>query len=220
VDLSADGRRALTRDFPFPHGPGTVQVWDTATGKQLASTRGQVNQSLTGAFFYPDSQRVVLARGGINQQQSLALWDPRNGSRKPYLDLERLPTAQKSGLGVGPARLSADGELLAFHYRQAVILVHTRSGNPRRVVNLGTLTMSGLDVRPDGQYFLCAGGASQDRKPIDCFTHIVSVKTGREVCRLSWPTNIFYHALFTADGRQILASAHDELMLWQLPKLE
>jgi WD40 repeat protein len=216
VRLSADGKRALSLDCPWGKGPGAAYLWDTATGEVLASVPGKEKSAVHGALFYPDDRRVLLSRGTFGQKPDLTLWDPVTGQERPYL----VPKPDMNPEPIGRIVLSGDGERLVYYCKHALSLVRTRGARVLGEVDLETYTSSGLDLRADAQYCLCVGGASEARRLLDCFIHVISCKTGREVCRMSWPTAAFDNALFTPDGRHVLSSAHNELLLWELPKLE
>jgi WD40 repeat protein len=220
VALSADGKLALTRDLPFIKGRGDVYVWDTATGEQVANTHGSAESPLTAAAFFPDNRQILLATEAMKLQVSIDLWDPMTNARRPFMRANPISKGLPGRTRISQMLLSGDGERLVFPFAGAVAVVQTRQGLPVRLVNVETLTRSGFNLRPDGQYCLCCGGASTAGKLFDCFLHVISLKTGREVCRVTYPSAPIYQGAFTYDGRHVLSCTNSELMLWELPKLQ
>jgi hypothetical protein len=87
IDLSEDGERALIiYPLDFKRGPGKVFVWDTTTGKELASLVGEPKLRIISARFFPDSRRVLVSKvGHVPGRGGLWLWDPEKGTVQPYL---------------------------------------------------------------------------------------------------------------------------------------
>jgi hypothetical protein len=213
VALSADGSRAVTVERDVLSGPGTVRLWDTAAGQELACQTGTPDSHILRARFFRDDRRVLLTRGWHRQKAGLTLWDPAANQEQQYFDSNQDRNAE----ALGGLAVSADGEQLLVRVRWSLVVLETRTAKPLREIAVQALTHAGVALSADGQLGACYGGGSTGGRMIDCFAHVFATETGREVCRLRHPSAAFSGAAFTADGRHLLSAAGKELQYWELP---
>jgi WD40 repeat protein/tRNA A-37 threonylcarbamoyl transferase component Bud32/Flp pilus assembly protein TadD len=127
--FSLDGQQLALINFDF-----TVNVLDTATGKELVTLSGHID--VNNVVFSPDKQRLVSLSFLGN---SARLWDAVSG--------KELVTIQKAG----PAAFSADGLRLAAPSDNTIILYDTFTG--KELVSLAghASRVHTVAFSPDGQ---------------------------------------------------------------------
>lgn len=110
VDLSADGRRALTA------GAGVAVLWDAETGRELRRF-GRPGEFVAAASFWPDARRVLVA----GPDGSARVYDAATG---------KLSRAYQTAFGkLAAAAGSRDGRRLALSDGSAaVLLVDAKTG--------------------------------------------------------------------------------------------
>ena len=91
------------------HGNDAQQVYDIASGKEIATYTGHDNIVLATAFS-PDG-RWAATGGGDNQE--IHLWDPHSGKPRPGPDGKPLRLAGQ-GQPVWAAGFSADGRRIGW----------------------------------------------------------------------------------------------------------
>jgi len=137
VDLSADGRRALTA------GAGVAVLWDARTGSELRRF-GRPGEFVSAASFWPDARRVLVA-------------GPDGSARVYDASTAKLARAYQTAFGrLAAAAGSRDGRRLALSDGSAaVLLVDARTG--------GTTMLSSdepvarLAFSPDGSRLAASG---------------------------------------------------------------
>ncbi|HLW66865.1 MAG TPA: protein kinase, partial [Gemmataceae bacterium] len=184
--ISPDGKR-LAIGSPYPEN--CVSLWDTATGKIVATLRGHTN-AIAALAFSPDSSRLASA----STDQTARLWDSQTG--RPVATLRghtmALMQAAFSPDGRFLATSSADNTIrqwdletgeVALHFRGHEDAVHTMAYSPD-----GTTLITGSD---DGTVRLWDTDSRLSR----------TVLRGH--------TSFVYDLAFHPDGRQIASSAWD-----------
>lgn len=83
VALSPEGKTFVTALMPRSNRSGRVIIWDIQTGEILQNwaipkTHINFNCSL---FFDPSGQRLVLAGGSVEDEQSVLMWNVQTGNR-------------------------------------------------------------------------------------------------------------------------------------------
>src|SRR5262249_26963080 len=169
--------------WTFPRGPGTVWLWEAATGKELATLTGTPASGIRNARFAPDGERVLLSRGDFRQQVGLHLWDPRNGREELFLDTKQDVNTEP----VSAWALSPDGRRVLLRFRRTLLLADARTGAALRRVEVETLTMRRVGFSPDGRLGFCCGGASQGGRPRDWFFHPLHLGNRRGVWGIPSP---------------------------------
>jgi WD40 repeat protein len=127
----------------------TIELWDTAKGRKLATLQARRGM-FTSMAVSPDGKYLTTAEGDF-EQAALCHWDPRTG--------ERLKEYPQEGRWIYSLSYSADGKTLAWMMRAGRDRVLVRSDPqtgtergrftlPRGAVNLPRLS-------PDGRLLVC-----------------------------------------------------------------
>jgi WD40 repeat protein len=205
VALAGDGKtlatwgQSLGRGQPNPDIPRTVQLWDTATGKELKKVLadGYVNS----AALSRDGKQLAIVEGAA----TLSIWDVETGAVAHRLAARR---------GTAQLQYSPDGKLLAATTRDgavqlwdvpAYLRIGMASGpaGSLAVPNLGSVSLAFL---PGGKV-RALGGSS-------VALHLWEVPSGRVLTPQDGHTSAVTAVRFSADGRKVISAANDGLRFW------
>jgi WD40 repeat protein len=192
--LSPDGRLLGARKIEA--GQGTLDVFEVATGRQLARL------SLPPSSFSFDRDGTLYCHGSDGR---LLCWSAPDG------DWRALPARPQQ-----PFALSPDGGRTAslVSGAGAVRLLDTRTGRQISEHRLPGLAASQPGFAPDGRVFMIVCPRSW-QGPATLFDVLAERET--EV-RGPWPSCMTSGALtFSPNGRAVAESAAAELLAWPLP---
>src|SRR5262249_11766288 len=111
VAFSPDGRLLASCDGRWNRRePGTVKIWDLATGREVATCLGHTDDVFQVAF-HPDGRRIASA----SRDGTARLWDPSTGAQLAVL---RAPHGAVLSVAFSP-----DGQRLATGYGHGPVVV-------------------------------------------------------------------------------------------------
>jgi RNA polymerase sigma factor (sigma-70 family) len=227
VVWSPDGRLMASRATRTERKPGgdedaldwysTVQVWDAATGKEVASLGELKNSGLVAFGFAPDGATLAVSYfRQIEEGARIELWDARKGELKQTLPMDY-------GRVVPRFAFAPDGKALAVLYAGEKDRDRTKDGLQggvcwfdlargqavRRVRWHKHLAIS-LAFAPGGK-LLATGGSQHDND-----VRLWDVAGGKEVRVLE--AGAIVHALAFAPDGKLLASAQGDgrVVLWDV----
>jgi WD40 repeat protein len=195
--FSPDGKRLVT-----VASENTAQIWDTATGKQVAILKGH-QAPLWLADYVPDGSRIVTT----SADGTARLWDATTGEQVRIFQGHRGPVLD--------AAISPDGRLLATASADSTAKLWRMETGAELVTLRGhTQSLCCIRISPDGSRIITAS--------TDATARLWDVQTGKQLA-------IFKHTpqgmsaiagqsvviRFSPDG-QVVASAHDNnaIRLW------
>jgi WD40 repeat protein len=167
----------------------TVRLWDTASGKRLATLEGHTDWVWAVAFS-PDGKALASA----GRDGSVRLWDLERNK-------ERANLTGHDG-AVRCVQFSADGKRLASGGEDHTLrLWDAATGKPQGTLNGHTASVYAVAWSPDGKS-LASGGA-------DRLVKLWDAETGKERASLNDHAGAVWSVAFTADGK-VLATAGAE----------
>ncbi|NUQ63640.1 MAG: caspase family protein [Pirellulales bacterium] len=192
--LSADGRRLLTG--AREHTPAAL--WDTASGRQLASFYDDNDWPSDAVAFTPDGRRVVLG----TWNGPILVRDVETGK-----EIHRLRGHSE---GVFALAVSADGTRVATASDdQTVRLWDIAAGNELRCFQGHTDNVIAVAISPDGRYVLSSSS--------DNTVRLWDAGSGNEIRQYAGHSLWAASVSFSPDGRYVLAGACDNTaVLWDL----
>jgi WD40 repeat protein len=207
--LSQDGKMMMTwgvfydrnnNNNPNPENHnGTVQLWDTTTGKEKAKLKSET-YNIFACKFSPDEKRAVTAGNGVIQ-----IWDLATGKSE-----KRFASRASQGSQI---TFSHDGKILAAaSNRDSTIQTWEIASGKRLGTYEGppqTIT-SGMVYRADGE--LIAWGLSGS------LIHVWEVASGKRLTPSSGHSAPISGLLFAEGGKTLVSTAHDGKMLTWDPK--
>jgi WD40 repeat protein len=168
---------------PAEGGGGTVQVWDSRTGKPLLTLTGH-RGAVTGVAYSPDGTRLATA----SLDRTARLWDARTG--QPLLVLEG-HTGRVWGVAFSP-----DGTRLATAGSDgAARLWDARTGQPLLALPGLRAAVMGVAFSPDGTHLATACG--------DKTARVWDARTGEQVRELKGHVNAVLSVAFSPDGTRL-----------------
>jgi WD40 repeat protein/DNA-binding SARP family transcriptional activator len=190
VAYSRDGKQ-----FATGGADGSVRIWDSATGKPLATLTGH-SAMINYVAFNPDGSRLATA----SDDGTAKVWDPRSGK-------EILTFRGHDGF-VTVAKFSPDGKQLVTAGEDGTIrLWEADSGKALHLIRGHSQIIRDLSVSPDGSR-LVTGSDDQTARVWD-------TNTGRSVITLSGHTGPVYGVDYSPDGKYIATVSEDgTVKLW------
>ncbi len=207
---------------------GTAQIWDAATGANLARFVGHEGR-LDGASFSPDGSRVVTA----GSDGTARIWDTASSAQTLVLqhgdrvtdavfspdgaqvltsagdDTLHLWNASngaevrtfKGAGAVGGIAFSPDGSLVAAPGDEAARVFDVASGEQVAVLQGHVGLVESASFSPDGAFVVTAG--------LDRTARVWDLDGGTEVLVLRGHEGGVSRAVFSPDGRRIATASHD-----------
>ena len=191
--LSQDGRTLASG------GDGTIQLWDTDTGRFLSLLRGHTGKVWNLSFLADGS---VLASGGADN--TIRLWDTNSADQLLSISTEY------TGRGFALA-FSADGSVLASGSPDGLIhLWNARNGHLRSTLIGHTGGITTLIFSSDGRT-LASGG-------LDNTIRLWNARTHHQVLTITEHTDIVHPLAFSPDGTILASASRDKtLRFWDIP---
>ena len=193
IAFSPDGSKLATG---ARHGTWTVQVWDTTTGKELATMDGDIDWVFT-LVFSADGKTLAGAGGGATFQ--FYIWDVNTGREVSNF------IGQQDSINGGGLIVSPDHRFVASAGGNKVFLWDTRTGKRKHTVEGDTDLAWTLAFSPDSKTL--AGGYETIR--------LWDTETGDELSELKGHTRLVRSLAFSSDSK-ILASGDSsgKIILW------
>ena len=185
----ADGKQLATGDFN-----ATIALWDTATGRQFASSRVQSKREgpLNVTYAADGSRLVSWCRE--NGSGSSRLWDTTTG--KQIAVLEEFAEIRRA------AAVSPDGKQVAVTFSEFVRLYDAGTGHPIAALGPHEARVSNIVYSPDGKRIASYGfGAASSG------IRLWDGVTGKEVALLRGHSLDPANMIFSPDGSRLLSGS-------------
>jgi serine/threonine protein kinase len=207
--FSPDGCILAAEGIPSPKGReeagdwfhGTVNLWDTATGRVRATLPGPL--PATAIAFAPDGQLVAVAGSG-----SFGLWNPETGESRGILKIG-LANYGIVAMAFAPrsqilAAVSTDSNVLLWDVERQQTTGLLRPWHKTRRVAFS----------PDGKLLAAAGGILRG------FITLWDVATGSERIVFQAHRGDVTTLVFAPDGQTLASAGRDKMVrIWSLPAL-
>lgn len=175
VAFSTDGSRIATGE-----GTGLVRIWETATGKQLASLYGHT-QAVNRVAFSPDGRQAASA----SDDKTARLWN----IEKKEIILEITQHVQ----GVTGVAFSPDGKTLATTSLDFHVMLWNTSSGERMKDMVARAAVYDVGFFPDGKKLLTGGG--------DSAIQMWDAENGVNIDTLANTTTVIHELKISPDGR-------------------
>jgi WD40 repeat protein len=152
---------------------GTAKVWDTATGKEIASLRVP-NRLIHGLAFAPDGKTLATGVGYYDTPGAVWLWDVPTGKLRTALDGHAGP--------VRAVAFSGDGKLLASGDEKGIVKIWDPAEGKERASFPTTMysdPVLALAVTADGKTLATGTGGQYGRVKIWDVTGLLPAKAGK-----------------------------------------
>jgi WD40 repeat protein len=202
VALSGDGKILATwsQHLGLKGGPDLkrsrlVQLWDTATGKEL-KTIEIAGYKLLAVALSPSGEQLAVVEG---RNATLSLWEVASGK-----NLHRLPVRRTSGSLLA---YSPDGKRLAVGDDEGAVQLFEAATGKRLGMGVGpTCSVEGIAFLADDKV-LAAGSRSQA-------LHLWEVPLGHVLTPREGHTTPPTSVAFNPDGKSVLSAASDGIQVW------
>jgi WD40 repeat protein len=203
-----------------------IRVWDTATGKKLATFKGHTGSYISSMAFSPDGKTLAYASllsGNKKELKDklgeLKLWDVAAGREKS--------SPGKQPFGAFHLRFTPNGKALTFFG----VVVETRAGKEVlsvderrwdtttgkiRITRKKWLTLKQADLGIT--FALTADGKTLVIGQLDGALTLWDVDKGKRLARFKGHKGLVYSVAFSPDGKT-LASGSEKVHLWDVAKL-
>jgi WD40 repeat protein len=212
VALSPDGSRVAVTTTTAPNEGGwsssTLQVWETATGREILSRRGLRTEDVFVAAFSADGRHVFINPGLVVDGDVRIVWlDVQSGKEAATLKLGN--RMLRGGGGSRDGKLLAlahrDGETTAVSVWQVERILRGENPDPdANVTGLGG-DVTRIDFSPDGRRMLTSG---------DGGVKLWDLASGHEVLALKADGAMTGQAYFSPDGHTIWGGLDEHGRLW------
>jgi RNA polymerase sigma factor (sigma-70 family) len=167
---------------------GSLDVWETATGKHLVSLKG-AERPIPGAFTLDDKTLVTLDLA----TKKICRWEVATGTLQKSLDTR---------VDWRTLQFSPDGQTMAVvpYSREAVSLWDTETGKEKFKLQGDPAYASGLAFSPDGKTLATNCWAAEGT------LSLWDAETGKPIRRFQAPARAISHLQFAPDGRTLLSS--------------
>jgi WD40 repeat protein/serine/threonine protein kinase len=193
--FSPDGRRlagaSWVSDAKLHTEYMAVKLWDTSTGKELATGDCRLRGALTCLAFAPDG-RTVAAAGMKEGTAEVALWDWENGRELRTLKC-------RGGQEVRCLAFTPDSRSLAVGLATSVVLWDLTTGREQVLLAEPNLGVECLAFSRDGQTLASAARGGGGR------VKLVDVPTGQARAVIAGLGGRTKSLTFTRDGQSLLA---------------
>jgi WD40 repeat protein len=208
VALSGDGKllatwgQSLNRGGgqPNPDLPRTVQLWDTATGKELKKVVTEGAGYLNAAALSADGKQLAALEGTA----SLGIWDVESGKVAHRLAARRGTTQLRySPDGKRLAATTTDGAVQLWEvpeYKRAGVTAGPAPSMP------GVAAVSSLAFLPDGKV-RALGGTAQALQ-------LWEAPSGKVLTPQDAPAGPVTAVRFSPDGKQVVSATGDGVRVW------
>jgi dipeptidyl aminopeptidase/acylaminoacyl peptidase len=195
VAFSPDGTRVAAGLAETDVGDGRVIVWDTSTGRLIATLGERPRSGVAGdhAIIDLDFGRDGTLLAAASFDGTVRVWDVASGGQRLVLGAHPVAVS---------AAFSPDGRLLATSGTDGAVKLWNVSTGARIRSLAGHLgTVSRVAFSPDGQTLATAG--------YDSTARLWDVSTGEELLVLRGQTRGLTDLEFSADGTRLATSAID-----------
>jgi WD40 repeat protein len=182
-----------------------VQVWDVATGKELAHFAGLCDIRRRGLAFSPDAGRLAFP----NAENGIEVWDIRPGKLH-----QRLATFSGHKGPVTTIAFSPRGERVASGSTDATVqLWNPADGQKIRGLKGSSEARAGLVYSPDGRHLLASSPDNSVR--------IWDLEKGTELPPLRGHKSSVWSIAFSPSGTRLATAGLDRMVrLWTWPQRE
>ena len=216
TSFSPDGKRlALAKHFLLPESPprtdGTISVWDTVTGEESLTLKGNTGGEVASVAFSPDGKRIAAAiitvRMGHPPQTSpgeVKVWDATTGQ-------ELTPLKDPTGT-VQSVAFSPDGKRLALGSVEGAIQVFDAvTGQELFTLKGDTGWVQSVVFSADGTRLAAACFLLRpDSSGYERTIRVLDAVTGQELL-----TQQGYIVAFSPDGKRLFAMSDKQtIKVW------
>ena len=173
----------------------TVQLWDTGTGKLLATLTGHIN-GITALTFSPDGSTLASA----SADGAVLFWNTETNNPLP-IRISDHPHTQR-----GMAILKDSNTLASVAYNGIITFWDLKTQRKSNLQTRWHCDLSSLAFSPDGKKLAIAHQQQ---------IHFTDVRTGREIARLTGTMDRTTSAMAVSpDGKTVALGSSGKIRLW------
>ena len=189
VAFSPDGKTLATVSEGAGSLPGTVRLWDLASGKNTVTIASPtIGFSTTSIAWIPDGQTLVTSSGTVGSGHKIQLWDAATGKVSAQFSTPPDTAGQ-------PIAISPDGHTLAIALKSyatasglcSVLLLSLPSGTPQATLATDFVGIPALAFSHDGTTLAAAGYA--DNQYVGAPVSLWNLATDQLVTTLHGPVH-------------------------------
>ena len=197
VELTPDGRRAITTSQVWPYG--MLGVWDLETGQELYLLEGH-EAGVRALTVTQDGRRAISA----SDDTTLRVWDPNNGCQ--------LHVLQGHAETVAAVAVTPDGRVgVSASWDETLRLWDLETGRQLRVLEGHSDWVYAVQIGRDGQTAVSASA--------DGTVRAWQLATGRELHVLTGHEGGVLRLKLTSDGRRAVTVGRDHtIRVWDVAK--